>query len=240
MDNVDIDYKVIRSAKRKTIALQIKQNEVIVRAPESVSHEYIQLLINDKAQWILNKLANNRHTIATPLPSYLPNSILLIGGIEKKLQIEYQRSKPDKALYLNDHEANLILPLYVQKKSDDLDYLVIQIKKQLASWMKAKAKSYLSYRLDELSQQLEITPTAYQVKRYKARWGSCNNKHELSFNYLLIMAPSWVFDYVIVHELCHIKHLNHSAKFWTLVESHMPNYKDAEKWLKQHQTKMHW
>lgn len=237
---MNIDYKIVRSAKRKTIALQIKQNEVIVRAPKGVSHEYIQLLINDKAQWILNKLAIQRQSITPTLPSYLPNSTVLICGIEKKLQIEYQRSKPDDVLHLTDHEIHLILPLYVQKKSDDLDYLAIQIKKQLASWMKTKAESYLSYRLDELSEQLKITPISYQVKRYKARWGSCNNKHELSFNYLLIMAPSWVFDYVIIHELCHIKHLNHSAKFWALVEDHMPNYKDADRWLKQHQAKMHW
>jgi len=237
---VKIDYKIVRSVKRKTIALQIKQNEVIVRAPKGVSHEYIQLLINDKAQWILNKLANQRRVIATPLPTYLPNSTVLIYGIEKKLKIEYQRSKPDEALNLTEHEINLILPLYVQKKSDDNDYLVTQIKKQLAAWMKAKAENYLSYRLDELSKQLKITPASYQVKRYKARWGSCNNKHELSFNYLLVMAPAWVFDYVIVHELCHIKHLNHSANFWALVEKHMPNYKDANQWLKQHQAKMHW
>ncbi|WP_077343260.1 M48 family metallopeptidase [Pseudocolwellia agarivorans] len=237
---MSINYKVIRSDKRKTIALQIKNNEVIVRAPKGVSPNFIQTLITNKTPWILNKLAAHRQHCAPVLPTYLPNSTILIYGLEKKLCIRYQRSKANNSINITENEVNLTLPLLVEKKQEDHSYLSKQVKKQLANWMKDQAENYLAYRLAELSKQLKITPASYQVKRYKARWGSCNNKHELSFNYLLIMAPTWVFDYVIVHELCHIKHLNHSVQFWGLVEKHMPHYKQADQWLKQHQTKMHW
>lgn len=240
MNNVKIDYKVIRSDKRKTIALQIKNNEVIVRAPKGVSPDFIQTLITNKTPWILNKLAAHRQHCAPVLPTYLPNSTMFIYGVEKKLCIQYQRSEANNSINITENEVNLTLPLLVERKQEDLSYLSKQIKKKLADWMKDQAENYLAYRLAELSKQLNITPASYQIKRYKARWGSCNNKHELSFNYLLIMAPTWVFDYVIVHELCHIKHLNHSAQFWGLVEKHMPNYQQASQWLKQNQAKMHW
>ena len=237
---MNIDYQVIRSNKRKTIALQIKNNQVIVRAPTGISREYIHTLISNKSQWIENKLAVYRQHIASPSPSYLPDSKILINGIEKKIAVEFIKIKNDTRVIDSVDKITITLPLSVTNKLSDHNYLSTQIKKQLAIWLKTQAESYLQIRLEQLTNQLRITPASYRVKRYKARWGSCNNKHELSFNYLLIMAPSWVFDYVIVHELCHIKHLNHSTKFWSLVEKHMPHYKDAENWLKQHQAQMHW
>jgi len=235
-----IDYTIIRSNKRKTIALQIKNNQVIVRAPNGVSPEYIALLVKQKSAWIVKKLSNKDPVKALSTPTYLPNSSLLIYGIEKKLCVYFQKSPDDIQVTITDSEIHISLAAIAQSKSHDSSYLSTQIKKQLAKWFKEKAQYYLSYRLVELSIQLNITPVSYQVKRYKARWGSCNNKHELSFNYLLVMAPAWVFDYVIVHELCHVKHLNHSPKFWALVEKHMPHYLKASQWLKQNQAKIHW
>ena len=71
------------------------------------------------------------------------------------------------------------------------------------------------------------------VRHQKTRWGSCSSKGNLNFNCLLVLAPSQVQDYVIVHELCHRKHLNHSAQFWSLVETILPDYADSRKWLKK-------
>lgn len=234
---MSFDYKIIRSEKRKTIALQIKNNEVIVRVPTCTSLTFIQTIIKEKTPWILEKLATLKQKPSPIVPNYLPNSTILINGNEKKLCVSYQKQT---AIAITEQEFKLILPLFIQKKSTELNYLTEQIKKYLARWMKEQAEAYLENRLGELSAQLSLVPTSYKVRRYKARWGSCNNKHELSFNYLLAMTPDWVFDYVIIHELCHIKHLNHSAKFWALVKNHMPNYQDASHWLKKNQHKMHW
>jgi predicted metal-dependent hydrolase len=237
-NKLSIDYQIIRSARRKTIALQIKKNNVIVRAPNGVSHEYIQSLVNQKSQWILTKLATQQLSAPSNKPTYLPNSQLLIAGVEKKIVVSFTKKVQINTPTINENEIHINLPLYIQERTSDEQYLSAQIKKRLSSWMKVQAETYLSFRLFELSKQLNIYPSSYIVKRYKSRWGSCNNKHELSFNYLLTMSPNWVFDYVIIHELCHIKHLNHSAKFWALVESHMPNYKSATQWLKSNQDKI--
>lgn len=72
------------------------------------------------------------------------------------------------------------------------------------------------------------------VRDQKTRWGSCSSRGTLSFNYRLIFAPPAVLDYVVVHELCHLTHMNHSKEFWNLVGSVMPDYKKHRKWLKEH------
>lgn len=78
------------------------------------------------------------------------------------------------------------------------------------------------------------TYTAVTIRDQKTRWGSCSSRGTLSFNYRLIFAPSQVLDYVVVHELCHLTHMNHSKEFWNMVSSVMPDYKAHRKWLKEH------
>jgi predicted metal-dependent hydrolase len=73
-----------------------------------------------------------------------------------------------------------------------------------------------------------------RIKNTKTRWGSCSSKGNLNFNWKLMMAPPYAMEYVVIHELCHLKHLNHSKAFWALVSEHMPDYKKAETWLKNH------
>ena len=76
--------------------------------------------------------------------------------------------------------------------------------------------------------------TSITIRDQKTRWGSCSSSGTLSFNYRLIFAPPAILDYVVVHELCHLTHMNHSRDFWNMVESVLPDYKDRRQWLKEH------
>ncbi len=232
-----LSYNLIRSNKRKTIALQIKNAEITVRAPQHVSHEYIDQLIANKSSWIMKKLADSRQALSSPKPVYLPNNTILINGIPKNISVSYASKT---TITVNEQAINIVLSLKNKETISNDEALEATIKKQLSKWMKQQLIDYLHVKLPALSSQVGLIPTAYKVRLYKARWGSCNNKHELSFNYLLTMAPNWVVDYVIIHELCHIKHLNHSAEFWQLVAEHMPNYKQASLWLKENQHQISW
>jgi predicted metal-dependent hydrolase len=84
----------------------------------------------------------------------------------------------------------------------------------------------------ELAPQIGVRYDRIAIKGQSTRWGSCSSKRNLNFNWRLMMAPPGAVDYVIIHELCHLKELNHSPRFWALVAQHCPDYRRWERWLK--------
>lgn len=96
------------------------------------------------------------------------------------------------------------------------------------------AKEYIPYRVEYFHKYTGGHYTSITIRDQKSRWGSCSSHGTLSFNYRLMMAPPKILDYVVVHELCHLTHMNHSKEFWSMVESILPDYKESKKWLKEH------
>ena len=100
------------------------------------------------------------------------------------------------------------------------------------------AKEYIPKRVAYYAQLLDVTYATISIRDQKTRWGSCSSKGNLSFSWRLILAPPKVLDYVVVHELCHRREMNHSPRFWALVESIIPDYKTHRKWLKENGEKL--
>lgn len=96
------------------------------------------------------------------------------------------------------------------------------------------AKDYFTKRVTFYHQTTGGVYHTITIRDQKSRWGSCSSRGTLSFNYRLMFAPPRVLDYVVVHELCHLTHMNHSASFWTMVEQVMPDYRIHKQWLRDH------
>lgn len=115
--------------------------------------------------------------------------------------------------------------------------LSIREQNQLAALEKRYRKAAREYIPGRVAYFHQFTGGAYDkivIRDQKTRWGSCSSNGTLSFNYRLMLAPPQVLDYVVVHELCHLKHMNHSPQFWEAVEQVLPDYKERRKWLKDH------
>ena len=168
-----MQYRVIKS-DRKTVALQIKSGEVIVRAPRAMSDGAIADFVSRHEDWIRKKLATMQKK-----PSGPPIT--------------------EDGIALLTKRANEIIPPRVAYYASlvGVDYNRVTIRHQ------------------------------------KTKWGSCSGKKNLNFNCLLLLTPTEVMDSVIVHELCHLKHMNHSKDFWNMVGSIIPDYKIRKKWLKE-------
>ncbi len=112
------------------------------------------------------------------------------------------------------------------------------IRKLIRAWYCASAGKILAERIAFYSSSLAVNPRRVAVKEHRRQWGSCSRKGNLNFNWKLVMAPIEIVDYVVVHELSHLHHLNHSKLFWEKVASIIPDYKERRKWLKNHGLKL--
>ena len=109
----------------------------------------------------------------------------------------------------------------------------LAVRPQIIQEYRRIAKQFIPKRVAEISAQIGLYPSAVKINSAKGRWGSCSGKHSLNFSWRLIWASPETVDYVIIHELCHIRHHNHSPDFWSLVASFLPNYRELRENLKQ-------
>lgn len=103
---------------------------------------------------------------------------------------------------------------------------------ELKKFYLQEAEKLIPQRLALWSESMKLYPKKLSLRNQKSRWGSCSAKGTLNINWRLMGAPIEVLDYILVHELSHLRHMNHSEKFWNLVESHYPDYQTSEKWLR--------
>jgi len=113
-----------------------------------------------------------------------------------------------------------------------------QIKNECIDLCKTIATGHLMLRTEEIAKKMSVTPNSVKINNAKSRWGSCSADKNISYSWRLIMADEVAVDYVIVHELAHIIEMNHSPRFWEIVESVIPYYKDCRKRLKELQIKL--
>ena len=223
----DIEYQLVKSAKRKTLSLQVKRGEVFVRSPSRLSLKQIDSFVSSKQTWIKEKITEQQERAEKAQLSLAAGEVITILGESLRIDIRFGRKT------IVERVGNVLVITLNQRYSlKEDDYIVDKTYTVFHHWLKSEAQLYFEHRVGQLAHVTQLFPSGIQVKKYKARWGSCNNKGLLSFNYLLLLCPTWVVDYVIIHELSHLHHLNHSRDFWQLVKQHCANFKEAKSWLK--------
>ncbi len=220
--NVTIPYSIIKSNRRKTSQITVDKDSVVVRTPSSKTTSEIKKIVDGKKKWIFRK------------------------------RLEFQKQKSDiakfsytdgtKFLYLG---RNLTLKILKNKKTESVslkkDTIIVSIKSKMSSkvlvkklyqdWLMEKSSQIFTSRLNKISKKLKLKPRKIIIKNLKDRWGSATSDDTINLNMNLIKAPRSVIDYVILHELCHLKIKGHSDKFWQMVKKFMPNYDEQKRWL---------
>jgi len=211
--------KLIRS-KRKTLALEISQDgSLIVRAPEKASMEAINRFIAQKRFWIEDKQKIIRQRNEKPT-SFLDidGKNLLYLGENYHLDIIKNAKLP-----IEFREGFFLSESYIGNASE-----IIQ------AWYIRQAKLKINERVCKYSADFGFKYNKINITNARTRWGSCSSKANLSFCWRLIMAPPKIIDYVVIHELVHLKIKDHSQDFWRNVGSIFPDYRQCRDWLKQY------
>jgi predicted metal-dependent hydrolase len=209
--------KLIRS-KRRTIALIIERDgSFTVRAPMRAPHAAIETFIQQKADWIARTREKIKSIELTVGKQYTDGEKFLFLGSPFDLKlVELQK-------HLLHFDSGFTLRQSAQTKGEQV----------FTRWYKARAFEIISERVEKYSQQYNFVPKQVKISFAKTRWGSCSPNGTLNFTWRLVMAPLDVIDYVVVHELVHLRVKNHSSKFWKVVESICPEYKKQRKWLRE-------
>lgn len=217
MSDIKID-KLLRS-HRKTIGLEITHDaRLIVRAPYSVSENSIRRLIHQKILWIQSKQEFYKQRQAkTVVRKFLPGEEFLFLGQVHTLTVVEDLSK---AVVM---DGGLKISSIVLGNARD----------HLECWYKAAALEHMTRRVEFYAGAHGLKYASIKVGDAVTRWGSCGYKDTLNFTWRLIMAPPRVVDYVVVHELMHLKQKNHSCRFWAEVVRVIPDYKEDERWLRK-------
>lgn len=204
-----IEADLIKRSNRKTVAISITtEGNVVLKIPQRMPMQTVEQFLFEKQDWIASKLETirkNREDFSTVIEY---RKFMLLG-------VEYDVFRSDKVKKVTFDGDRFLIP-----KSLDDDKAMPNIK----NWYKKFARDILTKRFEELERHIRLKAKNLRVTDAKGRWGSCNERGEICLNFKIVMMRPRLIDYVIIHELSHLVELNHSPKFWKVVELVMEDF----------------
>lgn len=206
----------LKRSARRSLAITVEKAKVVVRAPERLGQKHIHKFVESKRAWILEKYQEQLQFLAEiPVRNYIDGDILPFLGGSLTLRYVAGSSRVER-------EGDTLLV------GDQLTH----VQRGVQNWYKQQASNLLKVKADFFAESLGVSYSELKLRKTKSRWGHCTSKGVIQFNWLIVLAPEKVVDYLVVHELCHRIEFNHSAAFWSLVARQQHDYKVHQQWLK--------
>jgi len=209
----------------------VTTEKIEVVAPLRVTERKIHAFVQAQQDWVLmatDKMAKKKQSIKKLSPDkYKEGASIPYQGKQAIIRLKTSTLKTVKVVF-ERAVFTIDIPVRVDEKEKH-EF----IRLALIDWMKNQALKQMKEMIDIYAEKYNLYPRMIRIKTQKSRWGSCGIHNDINLNWLLILTPPKVMEYVVIHELCHIKERNHSANFWLLVEKHCPDYREHRLWLKQ-------
>lgn len=224
-----VDYELIKS-NRKSIEIRLKSNgQVIIKGPKHMLKDQCEKILEQKWDWILENLQKfNERQSQENHRQYKDKEVFNILG--EKVTIKLLRQS------LNTSKLKKLSGEWIFSIPEDWDKeKIIEV---LISHFKTSLKQYLETRIRYYEPMFSKKVKSLTIRNQSTKWGSCSSKQGLNFNYRLIFAPLEIIDYLVVHEMSHLEHMNHSKSYWKKVCSVMSDYEKKDQWLKNNGHKL--
>lgn len=223
-----IPYEVIKSTKRKTVSISVNKDGVKIICPADIPDEKIKGILKDKIIWVRKQLLHFEE-----INDYRHHRLFLSGEKLPYLGRQYRLkvitdTEIDKPIFKFSH-GRFIAEVPKDSKKENYRELIFPLYEE---WIKEKAHKYARNRINRFTSILQSEPSAIVIKNQEQRWGSCTPTGKILLNWRIFLAPVSVIDYVLVHELAHLKHLNHSNEFWETIKMLHPNFEEKKEWLR--------
>lgn len=213
----------VQRSKRKTLAIYIVQGKVVVRCPPRASNGQITSFLNDNRQWVEERLVEDSIRRKQELRIERGATIFYRA---RELTIVFKEGRKERILVNGDKfiiQGHKLTPA--------------KARLQVEEFLIDKASNYILPRARGLARYLGVNSKLQEIKlrKTKSKWGHCTSTGIIQYNYLIMLAPYSIIDYMITHEVCHLLHMDHSRRFWDLVDSLCPNSEHYMSWLKEHE-----
>jgi predicted metal-dependent hydrolase len=212
MPQDDLAYTIRRSPRARRIRVCVDPDAgVEVVLPQRATKKDAHAAVAELRPWIDRRLGEARAAQQRLAP---PTGTVPFLGAHLRLHRDERRTR-------------------AHRSGDTLKVPAHNTAQALERWYRAQAKAEIAARLDTATQALGRRHTSIAIRNQRTRWGSCSATGAMSFNWRLLLAPEPVLDYVVWHEACHLVVMDHSRRFWALVERHVPGYREPRRWLRQ-------
>ncbi len=211
--------------RARHIKLRVEHDgTVMVTSPKNTPTRLIEKFVQQNEPWIQTQL-----TKIDLKPKHHTEFKVLIFGKEYKKVVEFL---PNSPVGVGVYEQKVVFNPSDPQKSEKEQQALFH--KSLDRYLKNTAQHYILERTKQFAAKMNTTYKKITIRKQKTRWGSCSSTGNLNFNWQLVHFPPQIIDYVIVHELSHRTHMNHSSAFWALVNKFCPQYKSQQAWIKKH------
>lgn len=226
VDSRSLPLIIRRTVRKKSIGIELTpRHEVIVRAPRSLSEAAISEGLNKCLPWLRRKLSQLPPASAAQYP--VSGAELLVLGATKRLAVESDTGPEARV-----KESAATLTVFLSRRNGPAEGPSIEaVRSVLVSWYRTKAAAVINELVIHHSRAMGIAAPHFSVTGARRRWGSCGTNGRLNFAWRLAMAPPDLVEYVVVHELCHLRRRDHSPAFWALVAALLPDYRQRRRRL---------
>ncbi len=216
---------VIKRRHQRTMRIRIRDDAIVVSGPSSVSNERLLRFVEEKRDWIRNALNRKRERAEVlERKRQLARGTLLLRG-ERKPIYDFPVPGLSKPALIEREHAVVCRCNPLEPGGADSEHITL--------FCRNLAKVELRNRFDYWTERIPFQPSRLTIRNQRTKWGSCSARGTISLNWRLIKCPPTIVDYIIIHELCHLKHLNHSRAFWDTVLRYYPDIGKAKKWIRE-------
>ena len=226
-----INYDIVYSNKRKNATLSVYPLKLVeIRVPSNLEQDHIQNLVRKKAHWVMKQILWFDEIVQMDtIKEHVNGESYLYLGRQYRLKIIKNHEKPQAKLI--GKYLTVWLPENIPKNKEKKT-----AKAAIWKWYREQANKKIAETIKTYSKKLGISQPTYKIKNQYKRWGSCTKKDELIFNFRIAMAPIALLQYIVAHEMCHIKNKDHSNKFWKQLQTIMPDYEQRKERLRKEGT----
>ena len=218
------EYRLVRSARRKRVSIEVSKAKVVVRIPMFVEARDVEYFVREKSSWIQQKIAQQSQQInKVPVRTYAEGSQFPCLG--QLLCLRINRQSQSSVVQYGDE---LIVGLSTRSRLKDEE----QARRLVVEWYQRKALHVLTRKTDEVVHKLGLAHQGVTIKATRSKWGHCTAHGAIQYNWQILLAPEPIVDYLVAHEVSHLRHHNHGVEFWLHVANLCPEYKYCRAWLK--------